>query len=249
MTVIEELIPLADAHQEADEYVSGSYWTGSKGCSVGCSVEDMKRLGKLNGVGHGDHAALARATDVPEMLWRLANNIFEGLPTKDRSAWTPAFLRAVSKATKLNSAPARIMARCAEKLAEEAIRADVRETCKIVAALWRRRADGKDPSEKEWDAARKQADATREQAYATREQAYATREQAYATWKQAEAAWEQAEAAWEQAYAARKQADAARKQADATREQADATREQADAAWKRFWLWMRDVTLEEIARP
>ena len=233
-TVIEQLIPLAVKHQEADEYIRGTYWNSNKmkGCSVGCSIADLKKLGVLNDVSYGDHKALAAATDMPEMLWRLSDNIFEGLPADDRAAWTPRFLLACKKAKNIANAPARIMARLADKLAEDSIRDDVREACKIGAALWRRRANGDEPKKSEWDAAWQQADAAWQQAYAARQQADAAWQQADAAWQQADAAWQQADAAWQQADAAWQQADAAWKQAYAAREQADTARKQADAAWK-----------------
>jgi hypothetical protein len=269
-SVIERLIPLAVKHQKADEYISGTYWDRDRkmGCSVGCSIADLEKLGVLNGVEYGDHAALAQATDVPEMLWRLSDNIFEGLPHAERPGWTPRFLRAIKRAKNLANAPARIMARLAERFAKDAIRDDVRDACTVGALLWRRRASGDEPAEIEWDAAWEQADAAWkqadaaweqadaawEQADAARKQADAARKQAYAARKQADAARKQAYAARKQAYAARKQADAARKQAYAARKQADvawkqadAAWEQADAAWEQWWSWCADVVCEEIA--
>ena len=190
MHVIEKLIKLADAHQQADEYVAGRYWDADRhrGCSVGCTVEDAKRLGVLNGVSHDDHAALARVTGLPELAWRLADTVFEGLPSNLRPGWTPRFLRAAVPGADYSRWPARIMARLGEKLAEASIRDDVRQVALTTAGLWTRRANGDEPSEKEWIAAW--------------EQAYAAWEQAYAAWEQADAAWGQADAAWEQADAA-----------------------------------------------
>lgn len=158
MTIIEQLIPLSVAHQKADEYISGTYWDASseRGCSVGCAIADLKKIGVLNGVEYGDHAALAKATNVPEMLWRLSDNIFEGLPDADRAAWTPRFLRAIKKAKDLDNAPARIMARLAERLAKDAIRDGVKAACKIVAKLWRRRVKSDELKKAELNAAREQ---------------------------------------------------------------------------------------------
>ncbi len=217
--LLESLIKLADQHQKADEYVTGSYsWTKVNShygaCSVGCTVRDAVKLKKLPvGTDPGSHTSLSLATGIPEMLWRLSDNIFEGLARDHRSAWTPRFLRAANKAKHIDRVPARVMARCAERLAKDAIREDVKQTCLVVAALWRSRSEGNDPEENEWKAAREQADAAWKQAYAAREQAYAAREQAYA---------------------AREQADAARKQAYAAREQ--------------FWLWLSNVVCEELEK-
>jgi hypothetical protein len=267
--VLKKLIPLADAHQAADEYISGDYWLRGKGCAVGCTVHDAKALKFLpKNCDAGDHAALAAATGVPEMLWILADNIFEGLAETERSAWTPRFLRAAKSCKKIDSVPARVTARLAERLAEDATREDVRAACRLNAGLWDRRADGNDPSDEEWDAARQQAYAARQQADAARQQAYAARQQAYAAWQQADAACQQADAAckqadaacqqadaarqqayaaWQQAYAAWQQAYAACQQADAARQQADAAWQQADAARQQWWAWCAEVVIGELS--
>ena len=67
-TVIDKLIRSADRHARADEYISGSYWNANenKGCSVGCSIEDLKKIGVLNGVDHGDHWRRTTATCSPQ---------------------------------------------------------------------------------------------------------------------------------------------------------------------------------------
>ena len=235
--VIEQLIPLADAHQAADEYAAGNYWEGNgrgTGCSVGCTVHDAIALGVLpKGTDHGSHAELAAATGMPEMLWRLADYIFEGLPQSARREWTPRLLRAAAGCPDIDRVPARIMYRCAMRLADEAIRPDVRESALTNAQLWLRRATCDEPTQSEWDAARQQA-------YAAYQQAYAARQQADAAYQQAGAAWQQAYAAWQQAYAAWQQAGAAWRQADAAWQQAGAARQ-------RFWIWLSDVVCEELS--
>jgi len=238
MTILDQLIPLADAHQQADEYVSGTYWEQlnghGRGCAVGCTIHDAVAIGVLPaGTQHDNHADIAEATGIPEMLWRLADHIFEELSDADRPGWTPRFLRAASQCKCCDRVPARVMGRLARRLADDAIRDDVRDSATLVASLWERRGRGDDPAESEWDAAWKQAYAAWKQAYAARKQAYAARKQAHAAWKQADAAREQAYAAWKQAHAAWEQADAAREQAYAAREQ--------------FWQWCADVVCEELA--
>lgn len=224
-SVLEQLIPLADAHREADQYRARYYWRGNgdgTGCAVGCSIHDAVKLGILpDGTDHGDHQAVSRATGMPEMLWRLADHIFEGLDSDSRPAWTPRFLRSASKCTNFEHVPSRIMARFAERLAEDAIRDDVKQVCQKVAALWRRRAAGEDPPDSEWGAA----------------------------WHQAKVAWHQADDAREQAKVAWHQAKAAWHQADAAWHQADAAREQAYAARWNFWSWCADVVCDELLKP
>lgn len=188
--LLEKLIPLAEAHQAADEYVAGRYeWNGGA-CAVGCTIRDAIKLDYLPAATTkpDDHAKIADATGLPEMLWRLADNIFEGLPRDERPAWTPRFLKAAAACQSAESVPARIMARLADRLAGDAMREDVKAAARTVAALWRRRADGDDPAESEWNAAWQQANAAWQQAYAAMLQADAARVQAYAAWQQADAA-------------------------------------------------------------
>ena len=214
-----KLIELADAHQQADEYRSGHYdWNGGA-CAVGCTIRDAQALGLVPAtVLPHDHAALAACTNIPEMVWRLVDHTFEGLPKDYQAGWPPRFFRAVRAGSDYTNLPARIMARCARKLAEDA--PQLRELCLVVASLWDRRATGDEPTPAEWAQ---------------------VEQQAYA-------AWVQAYAAWRQAYAAREQAYAAREQADAAREQADAAWEQAYAARHDFWRWCADMLCEELAK-
>jgi hypothetical protein len=217
-TLHKQLIELADAHQAADEYVAGRYKWDTGACAIGCTIRDAKKLKLLPAsTASDDHASLAR-TGVPELAWRLCDHIFEGLPEDERAAWTPRFLRAIRPDADYANLDARIMVRCARKLAVDAINPDVRKCCEVNSILWERRAKGEDPSKEEWDAAWQQADAAWQQAYAAWHQADAARHQADAAWHQADAAWHQADAAWHQAYA---------------------------AGWK-FWRWCADMLCEEL---
>ena len=181
--VLDLLIPLADAHAKADEYITGTYWDTArrKGCSVGCTIADAKKLKLVNGMDDDDHAGLAALFGVPEMLCYLQDHIYEGLPNDKRAGWTPRFLRALKSARDCSNAPARIMSRLCNKLANDAIRDDVRVVAQATAKLWLRRANGDEPNEAEWDAAWQQADAARQKADAAWQQAYAAR-QKFCTW-------------------------------------------------------------------
>jgi hypothetical protein len=217
---LEKLIDLADAHQEADEYVAGTYQWNGGACSIGCTIRDAKKLKILpKSTKASSHESLVK-TGVPELAWRLCDHIFEGLPEDKRAAWTPKFLRSIRADADYTFLPARVMARCARKLSKDAIDPLVSKNCLVVAKLWERRAKGNEPSEADWDAARQQAGAA---------------------WQQADAAWQQADAAWQQP-------DAARQQADAAWQQAYAAWQQASAALKNFWIWCGDMLCEELSR-
>ena len=109
--IIEKLIPLADAHQAADEYIAGqAKWDGKGACSIGCTCYDAITLGILpRGAGY-DHAKLAEATGTDPRLWHLVDGVFEGLPKEQKSAWTPRFLRAASQCDDTTAAVWRLMA-------------------------------------------------------------------------------------------------------------------------------------------
>lgn len=101
ITTIDLLIGCADAHREADEYRAGAYGRFKpdgeriEACSIGCSVIDLQRAGKLPpDIDTGDHAALSRETGIPEHVLHTVDRIFEGLPAEDRPALSGRFFRA-----------------------------------------------------------------------------------------------------------------------------------------------------------
>jgi hypothetical protein len=235
---------MADAHQRADEYKSGSYkWREGGACAIGCTMRGAMQIGLLpKSAEIGDHAHLAEASGVPELAWRLYDHVFDGLPEVDRPAWTPRFLRAIRADADYSSLPARVMVRCARKLAEDAIDPEVKECCVVNADLWDRRSRGQEPTAAEWAAAWRLACAAGQEAEAVGYQACAVAHEA--------------DAAWHQAYAARNLTDAARQQTDAVRHQADAAWYQAyavgqmaEAARQMFWKWCADMLCEELGQP
>jgi hypothetical protein len=71
------------AHAKADELVKGRYWENGKGCAVGCTV-------------HSDsHVAYETQFGIPQMLARLEDRIFEGLPNERAKAWPVQFMAAI----------------------------------------------------------------------------------------------------------------------------------------------------------
>lgn len=151
--IIERLIPLADAHQAADEYEGGHYhWTG-RACSIGCTIRDAKALGILGpDVDPDDHAALAEASAVPEWAWRTCDRIFEEFPQRLRPSWTPRFLRGAA----LVQNWARVKARFLVSLLE-AVRHRNPKAVDPVLALWRRALTGDMPTQEQWRRARAEA--------------------------------------------------------------------------------------------
>jgi hypothetical protein len=71
------------AHAKADEIVKGQYWEGDKGCAVGCTIYSS------------NHAEYEPRFGIPQMLARLENAIFEGLPNAKAKEWPVRFMSAV----------------------------------------------------------------------------------------------------------------------------------------------------------
>ena len=72
------------AHQAADEIEKGFYWTGGRGCAVGCTI-------------HGNnHKAYETELGIPQLLARLEDGIFENLPLQRAKLWPAEFLQAVN---------------------------------------------------------------------------------------------------------------------------------------------------------
>jgi hypothetical protein len=78
------------AHAKADEIVKGVYWQRGKGCAVGCTI-------------HGDnHALYEPRFGIPQVLARLEDRIFEGLPNGKAKAWPIRFMRAIAPGADLS---------------------------------------------------------------------------------------------------------------------------------------------------
>jgi hypothetical protein len=70
-------------HAAADEIIKGVYWQNGKGCAVGCSVHSA------------DHSAYETGLGIPQILARLEDRIFEGLPNELAKTFPEQFLDAI----------------------------------------------------------------------------------------------------------------------------------------------------------
>lgn len=78
------------SHRAADELVKGQYWERGKGCAVGCTI-------------HGsDHARYETMFGIPQMLARLEDCIFEGLPNDRAKEWPERFMSAIKPGADLS---------------------------------------------------------------------------------------------------------------------------------------------------
>ena len=87
-------VDLMEGHREADRIVQGTYWENGRGCAVGCGLHSVRALTGL-ALSHSDHAALAAQVGVPEVLERLQDRIFEGLPRELAREWPLRFAGAI----------------------------------------------------------------------------------------------------------------------------------------------------------
>jgi len=71
-------------HYAADEIIQGTYWEKGKGCAVGCTVHSS------------NHLAFETELGIPQVLARLEDSIFEGLPNKLAKEFPLQFLSAIT---------------------------------------------------------------------------------------------------------------------------------------------------------
>jgi hypothetical protein len=85
-----EIIAQLEAHADADEIVKGQYWQDGRGCAVGCTIHS------------GDHAEYEPRFGIPQMIARLEDCIFEGLPDIAAKEWPLRFMWAVRPGSDLS---------------------------------------------------------------------------------------------------------------------------------------------------
>ena len=104
MPDLHALIPLAEAHAEYDELITGDYGHedpdtpgGFIGCSIRCTIYDAQRLGLLrSNINRDDHRAVASLLyDGHVWVAGLQDHLHESLPDAERMQWTPRLLRTV----------------------------------------------------------------------------------------------------------------------------------------------------------
>lgn len=78
------------AHAKADEIVKGQYWESGKGCAVGCTIHSAL------------HVKYESRFGIPQMLARLEDVIFEGLPNEQAKEWPIHFMSAITPGADLS---------------------------------------------------------------------------------------------------------------------------------------------------
>ena len=174
-------------HETADRIVRGVYskdgqdetleFTG--GCAVGCSLQSLAVIEGLATIDHSDHTLYERYLGVPQMLARLEDRIFEGLPEAEAQAWPRRFAEAIRPGADLAMVGPRFLydllsdpAGAVQRRAQTTPR--VKAAVDGVMALFVRWVEsGTKPSATEWREARSAAYAAAADASAADADAYA----------------------------------------------------------------------------
>jgi hypothetical protein len=82
-------------HQEADDFIRGTYWKNGKGCAVGCSIESVSRLKNLELKNFSDHEKYPELLGIPEWLAQLEDALFENMALKKSKSWPVDFAEAI----------------------------------------------------------------------------------------------------------------------------------------------------------
>ena len=154
----EDLLASLAANREADRLIQGEYWNDGKGCAVGCTLHDY-RPGE-----EADHTLYEPLFGWSQRLARLEDRIFEGLPAKQAIGWPERLTRAVAVGCDTDRAVDHWMLWLLSN--EGSPLAQWQEEAPVfnAANLYRRRLDGDEPDQGEWDAARDAARAAAEAA-------------------------------------------------------------------------------------
>lgn len=127
------------AHRLADEIIQGRYWTGKRGCAVGCTLHSDK----------GNHEAYETELGIPVQLAYAQDRLFENLPLEDAKLFPEAFLEAIPVGADLALVGARLMCWILEDVKKNACE---EERIDPVLTLYRRVIGGAEVTEQEWDA-------------------------------------------------------------------------------------------------
>jgi len=226
-----QMIAAAISHREKDEYIAGAYAkiNGSfKGCSVGCSLFDVKGIKGVDvGEKYNDHALLAKELGIPEFICHLQDSIFEGLPESERFRWTERLFKAIPLGSDLTPVLPRFLLKTLDRLPETDVSdvVDAIKGAKDVLINWAE--TGEADIEAAWSAA--------ESAESAGPAAW------LAAWS-AQSAAESAGSAAESAWSAAESAESAAESAESAAESA----ESAESAWSAAWEQIANDLIECI---
>lgn len=105
----EEFVAELKKHQEADNFIKGTYGEKIDGqfkaCAVGCSLESIARIKKIE-MDTSDHSKYPELLGIPEWLGRVEDTIFESLSESRSKSWPVEFSEAIPENVDLESVKA-----------------------------------------------------------------------------------------------------------------------------------------------
>jgi len=131
-------------HQRLDQVIQRTYWTGERGCFIGCAL-------------HSDRYADAeRLLGLPEWFMRLGENIFEALPRHEAVLMPLAIYDAMPVGVPWDRFDREVEARFLAWLILDPEHGVLRHNADLrmraVGEAWQRVADGESVTREEWDA-------------------------------------------------------------------------------------------------
>jgi len=149
-------VGLLEQHRQLDQIIQGVYWSDGRGCAVGCSIDSLMTItGRW--LDRSDHCLYEELIGVPQLLARLEDGIFEGLPIERARDWPIAFATAIPIGADLSLAWPRFAVWLLDDPDDGVIRfarTDTqRRAIRDVADLYRRQLEGVIPERSEWKAA------------------------------------------------------------------------------------------------
>ncbi len=143
-------------HREHDRIIRGTYWENGRGCAVGCTLEALRIRSCRPDIDHESHITLAKELDIPLILVRFEDHLFERLPAAESQAWPERFTRAIKVGADLSM----IWPRFALWLLTEEVPRYVQDRRSLVSlekvgALYKEWCEGIKPSIDRWQTARK----------------------------------------------------------------------------------------------
>ena len=145
---------------KAERLVKGSYWNNSRknGCFVGCVIRGSA------------HIKFETQLGIPQVLARIADNLFERMPYEDAKVFTVNFLKAIKVGADLSGVWLKYMhAMLVDKdigVINFTKKHNVKAAVQGVADLFKRKIDGGEVTLEEWRKARQNAAAAAAADYA-----------------------------------------------------------------------------------
>jgi hypothetical protein len=140
-----DLVARLEEHYRLDQIVQGTYYSGGKGCAVGCATHDPT----------GGHHKYPELWGIPPQLAYLEDHIFESLSVEDSKEWPLRFARAIPVGADLSRVWDQWAMWMLRRLIEKSPTA--LPEVEVMASLFDRACTGDEPSEPEWAEAARSA--------------------------------------------------------------------------------------------